>query len=79
MNNLVSCEERLKSMIVTNKQECPKNITKLLKSEIIFVLKNYFDVTADDVVMNISVNEFARFNIYIEAEARNIKIAHIFN
>ena len=76
---LECCENRLKSMMVMNKQEKPQKINRLLKSEILFLLKNYFDITADDLSFDIAVNEFGKYVIQINAECRNMIIAQTFN
>ena len=77
MLEVENCENRLKSMIIMDKQDTPKKINKLLKSEILFVLKNYFDITAEDLNIDIDVNEFGKFNIKINAEARSMEVAHL--
>ena len=73
-----TCENRLRSMIVKDKEEAPKNLNKVLKSEILFVLKNYFDVTAEDVSLDVSVSETGRYVVNISAESRSLRVAHIF-
>lgn len=75
----LTCEERLKEMIVIDKQDSPQKMNKLIKSEIIFLLKNYFDLTADDVALNIDVDEYGRYIISMSASARNIRNVHLFN
>ena len=77
-NELLSCENRLRAMIISDKQNTPQRINKVLKSEIIFVLKNYFDTTSEDVDVDIQIDEFGKYNIFINAEARGIKVARVF-
>ena len=74
-----SCENRLKTMIVIDKQEVPQKINKLLKSEILFLLRNYFDISAEDLVLDININEMGRYELSVKAESRNIKFAHLFS
>ena len=66
-------------MIIADKQNTPQKINKLLKSEVLFVLKNYFDVASEDVNVDIGVDEFGKFNITISADARSMKVAHVFS
>ena len=66
-------------MIVLDKQETPQKMDKLIKAEILYLLKNFFDITAEDLVLNISVGEFGKYNIEIKGECRNMKIAHVFD
>lgn len=77
MKNL-TCEERLKDMIVIDKQNIPQKINKLLKSEILYLFRNYFDVTAEDIDVNIDIDEYGKYHIDISALARNIKSVHLF-
>lgn len=77
MKNL-TCEERLKDMIVIDKQNIPQKINKLLKSEILYLFRNYFDVTAEDIDVNIDIDEYGKYHIDIRALARNIKSVHLF-
>lgn len=76
---LVSCEQRLKMMIASDKQGTSQKINKLLKSELLYVLKNYFDITSDDISLNIGIDEFGKYDINLCAKARSLKIAHVFN
>lgn len=78
MNKLESCEDRLRSIIVLDKQETPQKINKILKAEVLYLLKNYFDICAEDLMLNISVNEYGKYTINIVGECRNMKIAHTF-
>ena len=66
-------------MIVLDKQETPQKINRLIKAEMLFLLRNYFDICAEDLSLDIVVNEYGRYILDIKGEARNIKIAHIFS
>jgi len=79
MKELITCEDRLRSMIVLDKQETPQKINRLLKSEILFLLKNYFDICAEDVLLDVSVDDRGKYIINFQAESRTIKVAHVFN
>ena len=79
MRQIVNCEDRLKDMIIMDKQEAPQKINRLLKSEILYLLKNYFDLTAEDLNLDIGINDGGRYIINICAQSRSIKIAHVFN
>ncbi len=78
MKNLSLCEERLKNMIVSDKKENPMRIVKIVKSEVLYVLKNYFEITASDIDVEIGVNEEGRYQININGVSRAIKVASCF-
>ena len=79
MNEIMRCEDRLKSMIVLDKQETPQKINKIIKSEVLFVLKNYFDMSAEDLSVDIEVSSSGKYQLSIRGESRDIKIAHVFS
>jgi hypothetical protein len=66
-------------MIVMDKQETPQRINRLIKAEILYLLKNYFDISAEDLTLDISVNDFGKYMLEIRGECRNMKIAHVFS
>ena len=79
MRSIENCEERLKSIVVLDKQEAPQKINRLLKSELLYLLKNYFEICAEDLNLDITINQNGKYEINIFAISRNMKIAHIFN
>ena len=78
MLSVVSCEDRLKAMIISDKQGTPQKINKLLKAEILFVLKNYFDITSEDLAFDIIVDSFGKYEINVVGKARGIKVDKVF-
>ena len=48
-------ENRLKNVLVIDKQDNPLKIVKVLKSDILNVLSNYMDITNDDLDLTITV------------------------
>ena len=69
---------RLKNIIVADKKENPEKIERLLKSEIMNVLKNYFDITSEDVSLSILINDDGKYDLQINAISSFLKIAHTF-
>lgn len=78
MRDLVNLENRLKNIIVADKKENPEKIERLLKSEIMNVLKNYFDITSEDVSLSILINDDGKYDLQINAISSFLKIAHTF-
>ena len=79
MKEIEKCENRLKSIIVLDKQEVPKKLDKLIKAELLYLLRNYFDICAEDLDLNISVNDFGKYVVEVRGECRSMKIAHVFS
>lgn len=78
MRGLANLENRLKNIIVADKKENPEKIERLLKSEIMNVLKNYFDITSEDVSLSILINDDGKYDLQINAISSFLKIAHTF-
>ena len=77
MNRVECCENRLKAMVVFDKQEVPQRINKVIKSEVLFLLKDYFDITSEYVNIDINVNEYGKYELSITAESRSIRSVHV--
>lgn len=72
------CENRLKNIAVHDRLESSLKIKKLLKSEMVYILKNYFDVTGESVDVDISVNEYGKYNITMTASANILRMVRVF-
>ena len=79
MREVCTCEDRLKSMMVLDKSETPQKINKVLKAEILYLLNNYFDLTADDLDLNMALDENGNYCLNINAKARYLKVAYVIN
>lgn len=77
MNNLTLNEERLKNLIATDRNENPNKILKLLKSEVLNVLRNYFDINFDDLDISIIINKKGEYDLQINAISKKFLIACI--
>lgn len=77
MNNLTLNEERLKNLIAIDRSENPNKILKLLKSEVLNVLRNYFDINFDDLDISIIINKKGEYDLQINAISKKFLIAGI--
>jgi len=71
--NKINCENRLKNMMVADKADNPHKIERVLRAEIFYVLKNYFEIRGDDLFVNIELNELGNYIINIKCESSVIK------
>lgn len=76
--NIQTCEDRLKAMVILDKQEIPQNINKVIKSEILYVLKNYFEISSEDLIVDLYLNESGKYELNLKLESRFIKRARTF-
>ena len=79
MREIESCEDRLRSMMVLDKQEGVYKLNKILKAELLYLLKNYFETTAEDVDVVVVPDKFGGYELNVKVRARAIKIVHVFN
>ena len=79
MREIVDLENRLKNMIALDKKEEPEKIIKVLKAEVVNLLKNYFEITSEDVETSILVNSDGKYDLQINAVSNTIKIANTFS
>lgn len=73
------CNNRLKSVLVQDKQSNPVKIVNILKSEVLYALKNYMEITASDLFLNITVDEYGYYVLDIGARVRRLKTVGSFN
>ncbi len=76
--NIPTSQDRLKNMIVIDKKENPQRIERLIKSELLYVLKNYFDVTYENLDVDIFVDNNGTYNLSLNLKSNTIKIARCF-
>jgi hypothetical protein len=62
-----------------DKQETPQKINRLLKSEILYLLKNYFEICSEDLSVDINIDDCGKYLLNINGLCRNIKVAHLFS
>lgn len=78
MNDLLSGDNRLRNLIVSDRRENPIKIEKFLKAEIIKVLQNFFDVSSDDISLSIIISKEGIYDIQINALSKNFLNANVF-
>lgn len=74
----VSYEDRLKNIVIIDKKENPQRIERLLKSELLYVLKNYFDISYEDLDVSLGVTEGGEYALSVSLLSKVIKIAKCF-
>lgn len=79
MSRELTCVTRLKNVIVSDKKENPMRIERVLKAELAHVIKNYFDVSNDDIDLSILIREDGRYDLQLNVISRAIRIANSFD
>lgn len=72
-NELMVCNERLRNVLKSDKRDNPNKILNVLKSDILYVLKNYMEITSDDLDVNINVTSTGTYSITILADVNRLK------
>lgn len=68
------CENRLKQVLFNDKKENPQKVLNIIKSEILYVLKNYMEIKAEDMDININLDEFGTYSLEISAKINRLKM-----
>lgn len=66
--------ERLKNVLISDKQFSPEKIQKVLKSDVYALLTNYCELMPDDIDVNVEVLDNGTFKFVIEASSNRLKI-----
>ena len=68
--------DRLKGVLIQDKKENPLKIINILKSEIVYVLQNYMEISNDDLDFDIVVSNEGKYIINFSAKANRLKVAN---
>lgn len=69
-----SAEERLKNVLISDKQFCPDRFEKVLKSDAYSMLFNYCNLRPEDLDVKLEVQKDGSYAICINAVANRLKI-----
>lgn len=69
------CEDRLKKVLIRDKNENPKHIMNVLKCDMLQVLNNYMDIKSENLDIEIVVLENGAYKLLMEGYSNRIKIA----
>lgn len=78
MRDLVNDNSRLKNLIASDRKENPVKIEKILKSELVNVMRNYFEISMDDVNLSILINKDGWYDIQLNVLSQTLCIANTF-
>lgn len=78
MNKSLAVDERMRNIIVSDKHENLEKIERILKAECLNTLRSYFEISSDDLNVNIMINENGKYDLQINAISRSIKFAKSF-
>ena len=70
-------EERLKNVLGSDKNQNPEKMKKIIKSEVFYILKDYFELDSDDLSVNIDM-ENNKYSVKILFVSNTIKLANTF-
>ena len=65
---------RLRGMLTNDKKENPIKMESIIKSEILYVLKNYMDIKSDNSEFSILVNNDGEYEITFYAKVNRLKV-----
>ncbi|MBQ8468581.1 MAG: hypothetical protein IJ542_02365 [Clostridia bacterium] len=66
-------KNRTKKVLFIDKLENPANFMQTLKLEVYSSFREFMDLKAEDIVMNVSIDECGEYKIEIVVKTKNIK------
>ena len=69
-----SAEQRLKNVLISDKQFCPDRVQKVLKSDAYNMLYNYCDLQPENLQVKLEVLKDGSYSFVIKAQANRLKI-----
>lgn len=69
-----SPEERLKNVLISDKQFCPDRVEKVLRSDIFTTLSNYCVLSPENLNVKIEVLKDGSYKFFVEAVSDRLKI-----
>ena len=69
-----SAEQRLKNVLISDKQFCPDRVQKVLKSDAYNMLFNYCDIEPENLQVKLEVLKDGSYSFVIKAQANRLKI-----
>ena len=69
-----SDEERLKKVLIADKHFNPERIKQVIKSDIYNILRDYFELTSDDIFVNLDITKDGQYHLILDATSNRIKI-----
>ena len=76
VNSLALMDNRIKQMLVNDRKENPDKIISLLKSEILYIFKNYMDIKIEDIILDIGIDNNGKYIINLNVEVGRIFLAN---
>ena len=70
--------DRLKNILISDKKQNPQKMVKIIKSEVTYLLRNYFEICDEDVNVKIDVGSQNMYEVDINFVSSAIKIAKTF-
>ncbi|MBE5757539.1 MAG: hypothetical protein E7345_01230 [Clostridiales bacterium] len=71
-------EERLKNVLISDKKENPEKIKKIIKAEILYLMRNYFTIDSEDLNVDIIVSDSNKYKVDINFTSNTILSAKTF-
>ena len=69
-----SAEERLKNVLISDKQFCPERIKKVLRSDAYNMLANYCNLEPENLIVDLEVAKDGTYIFNVSATANRLKI-----
>lgn len=70
----MNIDERLKNMLISDKHFDPKDLLKVLKTDLYELLVNYLEICPQDIVLTMGVDDFGKYDFKMQVKCERLKI-----
>lgn len=65
--------EKLKKVLINDKHQSPTRVNEILKSDVFAVLQNYMDISENDIISKIDLDQNGNYIFRCKAKATRLK------
>ena len=65
---------RLKNVLLADKYTSPDRLNEVIKSDILYVLKNYMEIASEDIKINFTLSEDGSYQLRLAASCKRLKL-----
>lgn len=70
----MNIDERIQNMLISDKHFDAKDLVKVLKSDFYNLLVNYLEISPQDIILELNIDEFGEYVIKLQVKTERLKI-----
>ena len=70
----MNIDERIKNMLISDKHFDTKDMIKVIRNDMYVLLNNYLEISPQDILVTIKVNEYGEYELRVDVKTERLKI-----